>query len=128
MCKSIWAVILTCLITSCAKDSTPSGDLNGAYTGIYLQTGDIEDAGSVTIVFVGSNFSGESIGSARPICNGSYQITGDSINFKNFCSTPDPELLLVGKYKMTTAGDSLYFTRDSNAIVHYDEYFGLKKQ
>ena len=124
----IWLLIIVSSFSSCAKDNTPSGDLNGVYTGIYLQTGDIEDAGSVTIVFVGSNFSGESIGSARPICNGSYQITRDSIDFKNFCSTPDPELLLVGKYKMINSGDSLYFTRDSNAIVHYQEYFSLKKQ
>jgi hypothetical protein len=57
----------------------------------------------------------------RPICNGTYAITGDSINFMNLCSTPDADLLLVGKYQIKETGDSLYFIRGT-------ELFSLKQQ
>jgi hypothetical protein len=122
-------IILSFLFSCTQSTNTPSGDLNGVYNGTYSQAGAVKDSASVKLVFVGSNFSGESNDSLRSICNGSYQITGDSINFKNFCSTPDPELLLAGKYKMTTAGDSLYFKRDSPPdTIHFTELFSLKSQ
>jgi hypothetical protein len=119
--SSLPILITACALSSCVKDSTPAGALNGTYAGTYVNTGVLTDSGNVKIVFVGSNFSGESMGTSRPICNGSYAVTGDSINFTNFCSTPDPELLLVGKYQMNETGDSLYFTR-----LH--ELFSLKQQ
>ena len=129
MSKYFFLILLPFVFIACAKDTDPSGDLNGTYAGKYLEKGEAHDSGAVKIVFVGSVFSGESIGTTRPICNGSYQIMGDSIYFKNLCSTPDPELLLSGNYKMTTAGDSLYFTRATGpGIVYFQEQFLLKKQ
>jgi len=115
-------------LVSCTRDSGPSGDLNGAYAGTYLESGALKDTGDVRIVFVGQNFSGESVGADRSICNGSYVILYDSIQFTNGCSTPDADLLLAGKYKMTEVGDSLYFSRVSNGIIYYEELFSLKKQ
>ena len=128
--QPIGFMIFVSLLISCTKDpGTPSGDLNGVYSGSYTQTGAVKDSSFVKLVFVGSNFSGEGTDSLRSICNGSYQITGDSINFKNFCSTPDPELLLAGKYKMKSAGDSLYFSRESPPdTIHFTELFSLKSQ
>jgi hypothetical protein len=122
--------LIIVFLISCTKDpGTPCGDLNGVYSGTYSQTGAVKDSAFVKLVFVGSNFSGESTDSLRSICNGSYQITGDSINFKNFCSTPDPELLLAGKYKLTSVGDSLYFRRDSPPdTIRFIELFSLKSQ
>jgi hypothetical protein len=109
-------------LVSCAKDSAPSGDLNGGYKGIYERTGGAVDTSSIVrIVFVGSNFSGESQANVRPICNGTYAISGDSINFMNLCSTPDAELLLVDKYHIKETGDSLYLSR-------LNELFSLKQQ
>ncbi len=106
--KQFAELALIFALVSCSKDDTPSGDLNGIYTGTYIQTGPSNDsAGTVKIVFVGSNFSGESQATVRPICNGSYVIAGDSINFMNLCSTPDADLLLVGKYQIKEKGDSL---------------------
>ena len=118
------------LLISCTKDpGTPSGDLNGVYSGTYTQTGEANDFSYVKLVFVGSNFSGQSTDTMRSVCNGSYQITGDSIYFKNVCSTPDAELLLAGKYKMSSVGDSLYFRRDSPPdTIRYTELFSLKSQ
>jgi len=123
-------IIMMLLSISCTKDpGTPGGDLNGVYSGTYTQTGAVNDFSYVKIVFVGSNFSGQSTDTMRSVCNGSYQITGDSISFKNFCSTPDAELLLAGKYKMISVGDSLYFKRDSPAdTIHFTELFSLKSQ
>jgi hypothetical protein len=107
---------------SCAKDDTPSGDLNGVYNGTYTQTDPQSDTvGTVKLVFVGSNFSGESMGNVKPICNGSYTIFGDSINFRNLCSTAASDLLLVGNYYIKEKGDSLYFIRG-------DELFSLLHQ
>jgi hypothetical protein len=127
MCKYLFLMILVLLI-SCTQDNNPGGDLNGTYIGTYLESGNLHDTAAVKIVFVGSNFSGESTGSLRPICNGSYLITGDSINFKNFCSTPDPELLLSGNYMVSAPGDSLYFTRIFTGTINYKEQFSLHKQ
>jgi hypothetical protein len=108
-------------LISCSKDSTPSGDLNGVYNGTYTQTDPQSDTvGTVKLVFVGSNFSGESQGNVKPICNGSYTITGDSINFRNLCSTAPSDLLLVGNYYIKEKGDSLYFIRGNElfSLLH----------
>jgi hypothetical protein len=126
--KILWCLVLTFLIASCAKDNDPSGALNGTYVGYYIQTGDLKDTGVVQLVFVGSIFSGSSTGTTKSICNGNYDVSGDSINFTNLCTTPDADLLLVGKYKMTTAGDSLYFTRTISGTENYEDHFNLRKQ
>jgi hypothetical protein len=120
--KCLLGLMLISILVSCSKDDAPSGNLNGGYYGIYERTGGVVDtSATVRIVFVGSNFSGESQANVRPICNGTYTITGDSINFMNLCSTPDVELLLVGKYQIRETGDSLYLSR-----LH--ELFSLKQQ
>jgi hypothetical protein len=116
-----WILILF-LLASCAKDSSTGGDLNGTWSGVYEQGPGVNDStGTVRIVFIGNNFSGESQATLRPICNGNYEIIGDSINFTNLCSSPDADLLLVGKYRIKETGDSLYFSRNQ-------ELFSLKQQ
>ena len=110
---------------SCAKDTEPGGDLNGTYNGSFLRTGDMEDAGSVRMVFVADIFSGETTASQLNICYGNYDIFGDSISFKNLCSGND---LLEGNYKIREAGDSLYFSRMSTDTPQFTDYFILKKQ
>ena len=127
--KKYLSLVLIFLI-SCTKDpGTPSGDLNGVYAGTYVQSGIVSSYAYIKLVFVGSNFSGEGTDSLRSICNGSYQITGDFIDFKNFCSTPDADLLLAGKYKIRTTGDSLYLSRDSLVnMLPNTELFSLKAQ
>jgi hypothetical protein len=120
-------LLVTCF-SSCYKDPGSSFPLDGTYSGVYLSTGEIQDTGSVRLAFAGLGFSGESMGTARTICYGNYQISADSINFTNLCSTPDPQLLLVGKYRMVTTGDSLYFTRTISGTLNYEEHFDLKKQ
>jgi hypothetical protein len=115
----IWVLFL---LAACAKDSSTGGDLNGTYSGAYEQgPGANDSTGTVRLVFIGYNFSGESQATLRPICNGNYEIVGDSINFVNLCSTPDPYLLLVGKYQIKETGDSLYLSRNL-------ELFSLKQQ
>ena len=119
--KNSWILILF-ILASCNKDSSTGGALNGTYSGVYEQGPGVSDStGTVRIVFIGNNFSGESQSSLRPICNGNYDILGDSINFVNLCSTPDPYLLLVGKYQLKETGDSLYLSRGL-------ELFSLKHQ
>lgn len=124
----IFSIIL--LFSSCTKDpGTPGGDLNGVYAGTYTQTGSITSNAYIKLVFVGSNFSGEGSDSLRSICNGSYQITVDSILFNNFCSTSGADLLLAGKYKIKETNDSLYFSRDSLVnMLPNTELFSLKAQ
>jgi len=118
-------MFFTILFASCAKESEPTGDLNGTYNGSYRRTGDLEDLGTVRIVFVANIFSGESTASQLNICNGNYEVFGDSIRFKNLCSGSD---LLEGNYKMKESGDSLYFSRIIDSTVHYEDNFILKKQ
>ena len=125
MRNGFWGLIFAFGLVSCAKESEPSGDLNGTYNGTFLRTGDVEDAGSVRIVFVANIFSGESNASQMNICNGNYDIFGDSIRFKNLCSGSD---LLNGNYKLKESADSLYFSRMVDSTVHYTDNFILKKQ
>ena len=128
MGKLIWLLLFITCLSSCSKDTDPSGALNGTYNGIYWRTGAIKDTAYVQIVFVGSAFSGVSTGSVRSICNGTYQVNYDSINFTNLCNIPDEDLLLVGKYQMSSVGDSLYFTGFFSGIAYYKDQFNLKKQ
>jgi hypothetical protein len=121
-------LIFMIALLSCTRDSGPSGALDGAYSGTYLATGPIADTGEVRIVFVGQNFSGDAEGTKRSICNGSYSVIVDSIQFTNLCSTPDADLLLAGKYRMVAVGDSLYFSREYNGFIYSQELFSLKKQ
>jgi len=125
MRNGFWGLIFAFGLVSCAKETEPSGDLNGTYNGTFLRTGDVEDAGSVRIVFVADIFSGETTASDLNICYGNYDIFGDSINFKNLCSGTD---LLNGNYKFKESADSLYFSRVVDSTVHYTDNFILKKQ
>jgi hypothetical protein len=112
------------LLTSCAKDTEPSGDLNGTYNGFFVRSGDLQDEGSVRIVFVANIFSGETTAPNLNICNGNYNVFGDSIQFKNLCSGIN---LLSGNFYMKENGDSLYFSRNVDSILHYQETYVLKK-
>ena len=125
MRNGFWGLIFVFGLVSCAKETEPNGDLNGTYNGTYLRTGDIEDAGAVRIVFVANIFSGESDASQLNICNGNYDVFGDSINFKNLCSGTG---LLEGNYKLKETGDSLYMSRIVDSTVNYADNFILKKQ
>jgi hypothetical protein len=128
--NQIFLFILILLIQSCSQSyDTPSGDLNGVYSGSYTQTGAVIDNAFVKLVFVGSNFSGDANDSFRSVCNGSYEIIGDSIKFKNYCITPGSQLLLAGNYKFRSVGDSIYFSRHSPAdTLQYTELFSLQSQ
>jgi hypothetical protein len=125
MRKTGWLIFIFFFFISCAKDTQPHGDLDGTYNGSYFRTGSMEDAGAVRIVFVANIFSGESTASQMNICNGNYEILGDSVNFKNLCSGSD---LLEGNYHIKKTADSLYFNRTSNTTPPYADYFILKKQ
>ena len=128
LAKVVGLLVLSTCFLSCNKDQGSSFPLDGIYAGVYLSTGEIQESGEVRLAFAGFGFSGESMGTVRTICYGNYQISADTINFTNLCSTPDSLLLLVGKYKMATAGDSLYFTRTITGTLNYEEHFNLKKQ
>jgi hypothetical protein len=126
--KVILHLFLIFTFFSCSKGSdTSSFPLDGAYDGTYLRSGDLKDTATVTIVFAGSGFSGQSSSVVRTICNGTYQVFSDSVNFINGCAIPDSSLLLVGKYKLTGTGDSLYLSKDSSmGNLHYEDQFSLK--
>ena len=114
-------------ISSCNKDPGSSFPLDGVYSGVYMSNGEIQESGDVRLAFAGFGLA-VSTGTSRMICYGNYQESPDSIDFTNLCSTPDSLLLLVGKYKMTGAGDSLYFTRTITGMHNYEEHFNLRKQ
>jgi len=125
MRNGFWGLIFVLGLVSCAKETEPSGDLNGTYNGTFLRTGDVEDAGSVRIVFVADIFSGETTASELNICYGNYDIFGDSIRFKSLCSGSD---LLNGNYKFRESADSLYISRTVDSTIHYTDNLILKKQ
>jgi len=116
-------VAVSCL--SCSKtqeNQTPQG----AYTGSFQRiTGGMGDTVHVTLILTGHEFSGNCGRAYYPsICNGTFNIKGSSLEFKNACfftANFDWSLILDGKYQFTAINDSLVITRDYNGIFR-DEY------
>ena len=107
---------LTVLFNSCKKCSTtPPVALTGSYKGIFQRTMEVAFIGdTVQIQFSGNTYTGSNPGTVELICHGTYQVTGDSINFHNDCVYPantDMGGILTGKYLLIQHGDSLQFRR-----------------
>lgn len=121
------------LLFSCNKNSEANIVLDGTYAGTFTRVGMVlTEPVPVQIRFTGKSFTGESDKSRHPdICNGEFAITGDSVNFKNACVFPadfDWSLILEGKYRISSTGDSLTISRMYVGIIVYSDTYRLKKQ
>ncbi len=118
-------------LVSCRKNNETKVPPEGVYTGTFTRVGFVwTKPDSVKITFTGNNFSGESKGPSR-ICNGSYEIIADSVNFNNACvftANFDWPLIMSGKYKIFMEGDSMVISRMYISFNSYSDTYRLKKQ
>ncbi|MDP4249648.1 MAG: hypothetical protein Q8918_05995 [Bacteroidota bacterium] len=119
--------------SACRKSAERMDTLSGTYTGRFLRVSmAYQGPASVKIDFSGNSFDGEALDNNYPdICHGTYQIKGDSINFKNECVLPadfDWSLILSGKYRIYHVGDSLSISRMYPGTVIYSDTYTLKKE
>lgn len=84
---------------------------------------------NVTLTFSDQHFNGQSNMSRYPaICNGTFQLSGDSIQFNNACvftADFDWTLILSGRYDIYTIEDQLIITRTYNNQVK--DVYNLRK-
>jgi hypothetical protein len=119
------------LLASCRKNNETKVPPEGTYTGTFTRVGLIlSQPESVKITFNGNNFNGERNETSH-ICNGTYEITGDSVDFHNAClftANIDESMVLAGKYKIVIEGDSLFISRMYLSSSSYSDTYMLKKQ
>jgi hypothetical protein len=122
------------IFSACGKSAERVDTLSGTYTGRFLRVSmAYQGPVSVKINFSGKSFDGKALDNNYPdnICRGTYQITGDSVNFKNECMSPpdfDRSLILSGKYRIYHVGDSLSISRMYPGTVIYSDTYSLKKE
>jgi hypothetical protein len=118
---------LTILILSCDDNDQPKSTIHGTYTGHFQRSSPEADwmVANVTLVFGHNTFSGESDQGRYPaICDGTYEIAGDTIKFNNDCvwtADFDWTFILYGEFEFETTGDQLTLTRRYSEHV-FDQY------
>lgn len=132
MSKSIILLALIALL-SCEKDEIISvGSLTGTYTGSFSRTSPYVKykPSDVILTFDGNTFQGSSSTTKYPaICNGTYTIASQVIEFNNLCvwtAEFDWSYILSGKFKISIKGDELTMTRTYDDVVH--DTYSLRRQ
>jgi len=131
--KQLFAFILVlATITSCKKnDNNQVIKLNGTYIGTFQRkvsgTGAVSN---VSLIFSAGTWNGESQVVKYPaLNNGSYNINGNKITFKNesvWTAEFDWSLILNGDYDINTSGNSITITKTySNGML---DIYKLVKQ
>lgn len=97
------------LLFSCHKDADDEiVVIDGSYVGTFQRNSEISE---VTLDIVYGEFSGQSATDNFPaICNGTFQISNTTINFKNECvfpSTIDGTLILNGTWNYSFFNSNL---------------------
>lgn len=120
------------LITGCEKNVEKEEIINGKYSGMFERTtgaGSTETS-NVSITFSGNIYSGTSDKIKFPaICNGTYSVKNNEINFKNECvwtADFDWSLILSNNYSLRQKGDSLEIKREYPGQM--TDHYKLKKQ
>lgn len=127
MNKSIILLTLIALF-SCEKDeSVNTVLLPGTYVGIFSRTSPyvLYKPSDVTLKFDGNTFHGSGSQAKYPgICNGTYTLTNQEIEFNNLCAWTaefDWSFVLSGKFEISIKGKELTMTRNYGEFV-YDTY------
>jgi hypothetical protein len=122
-----------CLLISCEyNDINNNTDLTlGTYKGQFISSNPYAKfaPSNITLTFTPDKFSGESDNAKYPaICNGTYKITGQEIEFFNACPWTadfDWTYILNGKFTLTTDGRQLEMRRSQNG---QSDYYKLELQ
>lgn len=127
MARVILLIVFSCLLYSCENnDVIRNTDLTpGVYKGHFIRSNPYAKfaPSKVTLIFTPNAYTGESDVTNYPaICNGTYKITGQEIEFFNSCIWTgefDQSLILKGKFELRVDGSQLEMTRRSNGQTYY---------
>ncbi|WP_017733640.1 hypothetical protein [Nafulsella turpanensis] len=124
-------LFIICMV-SCEKEEPEFKIVSGTYTGYFFRIGPSVDylPSEVTLEFNGNKFEGSSSIEKYPaICRGTFEISGNEIEFSNACPWTaefDWTYILGGKFEIFVEGTHLTLTRRySNDL--YDSY-SLERQ
>ncbi len=126
---------LTIMIGSSCKKSESTKPVvldNTTYKGTFQRKSDeYGNISHVELNFTSGKFSGQSDQGHYPgICNGTFLIKGDSVEFMNGCAWTadfDWSLILSGSFAAKQNGNSLQLSRKSKKAQYEDVYI-LTKQ
>lgn len=103
---------LVCLISSCGTDQPQL--LEGKYSGTFTRG---NESSNVQLVFENGKFEGSSEVTKFPaICNGTYQVSGNKIEFTNSCAWTaefDWSLILAGSWTFLKTNNQLTMTHSN---------------
>lgn len=103
---------LVCLFSSCGSDQPQL--LVGNYSGTFTRGNEISN---VQLVFENGKFEGSSEVTKFPaICNGTYQVSGNKIEFTNSCAWTaefDWSLILAGSWTFLKTNNQLTMTHSN---------------
>jgi hypothetical protein len=124
-------------LLACNKDEQNYTKLqDGIYAGSFQRetVWSANDTAKITMTFSSGTWSGSSNKVKYPaLCKGTYTIIDDTIIFKNECAWTaefDWSLILSGKYKLKTEGNTVEFERDyrsATSDTYLDKYI-MKRQ
>jgi hypothetical protein len=128
--KPIFYLAIIVFMISCSDDEK-APILAGDYSGTFYRTRDntkILEA-EVTIAFDQGKFSGAGADHQSPaICNGTYSIDGNEVNFNNLCfftANFDWTLILSGKFAISETADAIILSKEIDA--QNGDYYVLNK-
>lgn len=103
---------LVCLFSSCGTDQPQL--LEGNYSGTFTRG---NESSNVQLVFENGKFEGSSEVTKFPaICNGTYQVSGNKIEFTNSCvwtAEFDWSLILAGSWTFLKTNNQLTMTHSN---------------
>lgn len=103
---------LVCLFSSCGTDQPQL--LEGNYSGTFTRG---NESSNVQLVFENGKFEGSSEVTKFPaICNGTYQVSGNKIEFTNSCAWTaefDWSLILAGSWTFLKTNNQLTMTHSN---------------
>ena len=116
--------LLVVTMLSCDKDDVIKvRSLEGTYEGIFYRTtnGTSDQTANVTLTFSGNKFEGSgSIVKYPAICNGTYTLAGNEVEFVNLCvwtAEFDWSYILSGKFTVEKNENEIILTRQINDDV-----------
>jgi len=120
--RIIQTIFFICLLISC-EDNDINKNTNltlGTYKGQFIRSNPYAKfaPSNITLTITRDKFSGESDKEKYPaICNGTYKITGQEIEFFDACvwtADFDWTYILNGKFTLTTHGRKVEMRRSQN--------------
>jgi hypothetical protein len=125
MKKNVTILFFLILIFSCDNKEIETIELlNGTYTGLFYRAspGVRYQSSDVTLTFSQNEFHGTSSISKYPaICNGTYKLIGQKIEFINLCPWTaefDWSYILSGEFKITKIGDDITMIKSYSDAFH----------